>query len=127
MPINSGTSILVVERILAGLEEVMARNTGISSGYTDEVRKTAWMRYHLAMEKLYNFRPFISMKTYIGMAPEFACPGDIICVIRGAIVPYVLREAPESGHDFSRKWSSSFRSMFASSREFELVGEAYVH
>jgi hypothetical protein len=32
------------------------------------------------MENQYNFQPFISKKGYIGMAPEFSIPGNIICV-----------------------------------------------
>jgi hypothetical protein len=77
------------------------------SGYADEVKQTAWMRYYFAMEPLHNFRPFISKKGYIGMAPEFANPGDAICIIFGAIAPYILRRHPD--------------------KRYELMGETYVH
>lgn len=90
-----------------GLLEILNRNRGEMSGFRDEVKAAAWQRYYLAMQCLYNFRPFLSKKGYIGMAPEFTVPGDIVCVIFGAIAPYVLRRVSEKG--------------------FELVGEAYVH
>ncbi|KAH6713313.1 heterokaryon incompatibility protein-domain-containing protein [Leptodontidium sp. MPI-SDFR-AT-0119] len=90
----------------AGLMEIIERNSGELSGYRDEVKKAAWRKYHLAMQCLYDFRPFISNKGYPGMAPEFAAPGDLICMIFGAICPYVLRKV-ENG--------------------FELIGESYVH
>ena len=90
-----------------GLLEILDRSRGETAGYRDEVKSMAWQRYYLAMQYLYDSRPFLSKKGYIGMAPEFAAPGDMICVIFGAIVPYVLRRVPENG--------------------FELVGEAYVH
>ncbi|KAE9368056.1 HET-domain-containing protein [Stipitochalara longipes BDJ] len=90
-----------------GLWEIFARMSGERSGYTDEVKKAAWTRYYLAMQCLHSFRPFISKKGYIGLAPASAIPGDIVCVIFGAIVPYILRRVSDKG--------------------FELVGEAYVH
>ncbi|KAH7420096.1 heterokaryon incompatibility protein-domain-containing protein [Cadophora sp. MPI-SDFR-AT-0126] len=90
----------------AGLLEIIDRNAGERSGYTDEAKKTAWRKYHLAMECLYDFRPFISQKGYVGMAPEFAIAGDLVCVIYGAIVPFVLRKVGEG---------------------YELVGESYVY
>ena len=90
-----------------GLLEILDRNRGEMSGFKDEVKAAAWQRYYLAMQCLYDFRPFLSKKGYIGMAPEFTIPGDMVCVIFGAIVPYVLRRVSKT--------------------RFELVGEAYVH
>jgi hypothetical protein len=68
-----------------GLMEIFARNSGELSGYTDEVKKTAWRRYYLAMQYLCSFRPFISSKGYIGLAPASALPGDIVCVVFGQL------------------------------------------
>ncbi|KAG4441307.1 hypothetical protein IFR05_003235 [Cadophora sp. M221] len=90
----------------AGLMEIIDRNSGERSGYRDEVKKAAWRKYHMAMKCLYDFRPFISDKGYPGMAPEFAAAGDLICVVFGAICPYVLRRVGDG---------------------FELIGESYVH
>jgi hypothetical protein len=90
-----------------GFQELVARNRGEISGLTDEVKSRAWTRYYLALQCLCKFRPFISKGGYIGIAPQFADSGDMICIIFGAIVPYVLRRLPDKG--------------------FELVGEAYVH
>lgn len=69
-------------------------------------KKEAFRKYDTAMEYLYGVRPCISDKGYVGLAPNHALPGDKICLILGAIVPYVLR-AREEG--------------------CQLVGGAYVH
>jgi len=90
-----------------GLCEVIARMYGNNSGCHDEGKKAAFSKYDGAMGFLYGVRPFMSEKGYVGLAPKHALPGDKICVILGAIVPYVLRRVVEEG--------------------FELVGEAYVH
>lgn len=59
----------------------------------------------------------ITKRGYIGAAPPFAREGDIIYLIQGAQVPFVLRSAAtiDPGSNES------------SSNSFELVGEAYVH
>jgi len=90
-----------------GLCEVIARMYYDLSGYEDEAKNSAFYKHDMAMGYLYGLRPFISEKGYVGLAPERAVPGDVLCVIIGATVPYVLRRVAEGG--------------------FELVGEAYVH
>lgn len=87
--------------------EIFARSRGEMSGYNDEPKRTAWTRYYLTMQYLCGFRPSISRKGYVRLAPTSALPGDIVCVVFGAIVQYVLRRISGKG--------------------FELVGEAYVH
>lgn len=77
----------------AGVWEILTRIKGDMSGYADEVKQTAWRRYYFAMQPLENFRPFISRKGYIGMAPEFASPGDALCIIFGDSSVYI-KEAP---------------------------------
>lgn len=53
-------------------------------------------------------RSFVSTeKGYLGLAPSGTRKGDVLCVLRGGDVPFVLREK-ENGY-------------------WELVGEAYVH
>jgi len=63
--------------------------------------------YVIAMEYLHNRRPFISTKGYVGLVPAHSLPGDFICILYGAIVPFVLRRVANG--------------------TFELVGEAYVY
>jgi hypothetical protein len=70
----------------AGLWEILGRYGGDLSGYADEVKATSWIRYWVSMKLLRNFRPFLSTKGYIGMAPEFASPGDMICIIFGLLM-----------------------------------------
>jgi hypothetical protein len=54
-----------------------------------------------------NRRPFKSDKGHLGLAPESAEIGDIVCIFHGAVVPFVLR--PEADG------------------RYRLLGEAYVH
>ena len=91
----------------SGFHEMIARYNNETSAYEDPVRTAAFTGYHTALQYLYGLRPFISMHGYVGLAPKHALPGDKICVIFGAIVPFVLRKMPGKG--------------------FELMGEAYVH
>jgi hypothetical protein len=49
----------------------------------------------------------ISERGYVGLAPKETQPGDLLCVLRGAETPFILRQ---------------IRDEFCS-----LVGEVYVH
>jgi hypothetical protein len=73
----------------------------------DQLQSPACQGYVIAMEYLHNRRPFISTEGYVGLVPAHSLPGDSICILYGAIVPFVLRRAING--------------------EFELVGEAYVY
>ena len=53
----------------------------------------------------------ITQNGLIGLVPPGALPGDIVCLIPGGVIPYIMRP----------KGSSS------SSDECELVGESYIH
>ena len=59
------------------------------------------------MSYLHNRRPFLSTSGYVGLLPVHSKPGDLICIIFGAIVPFVLRKLDNG--------------------QYELIGEAYVH
>jgi hypothetical protein len=86
---------------------LIARYNTDLSGYGDPSRTAAFTRYYTSMQYLYGLRPSISENGYVGLVPEHTRPGDRICVIFGAIVPFVLRKVLGG--------------------EFEIVGEAYVH
>jgi hypothetical protein len=51
--------------------------------------------------------PFISTQGYVGLAPTHTLPGDVICLVLGAVLPFIFREG-----DGGR---------------YQLVGEAYIH
>jgi len=53
-------------------------------------------------------RFFSSPEGYIGLASSKALPTDIICILFGASLPYILRKTERDGY-------------------YVLVGEAYVH
>ena len=63
--------------------------------------------YVIAMEYLHNRLPFLSTNGYVGLLPAHSKRGDLICIIFGAIVPFVLRKLDNG--------------------EYELIGEVYVH
>ena len=63
--------------------------------------------YCLAVTRSIN-RSFITTKLgYMGLAPARSQIGDVVCVIKGGKVPFVLRESPGGLYQF--------------------VGETYVH
>jgi hypothetical protein len=72
-----------------------------------------------------NRRLCITEKGYIGMVPPLSInrdekgEGDVICLIRGAQVPFVLR--PVMSVDPTSDATPAER------RQFQLVGEAYIH
>jgi hypothetical protein len=47
--------------------------------------------YRNYMRQMSNRRPFRSNKGYVGLGPVHILPGDLVCIILGAQVPYVLR------------------------------------
>jgi hypothetical protein len=63
--------------------------------------------YTTCMGDMFKRRPFLSAEGYVGLAPSHAEPGDVIVIIYGAIVPFILRNVGDG--------------------QFNLVGEAYVH
>jgi hypothetical protein len=67
----------------------------------------ACQKYVISMEYQHKRRPFFSDKGYIGLVPYDSKAGDLICIIYGAVTPFILRKRPETG--------------------FQLIGEAYVH
>jgi hypothetical protein len=58
------------------------------------------------MEYLHNRKPFISSEEYVGLTPAHSRPGDIVCIIFGVTVPFVLRDVGKG--------------------EYQLIGEAYM-
>jgi hypothetical protein len=71
-----------------------------------ELRSQACQAYVIAMEHLHNRKPFIPSEGYVRLVPAHSRPGDIVCIIFGADVPFVLRDVGEG--------------------EYQLIGEAYV-
>ena len=44
-------------------------------------------------------RFFVSAKGYIGLIPDEAAEGDLICILNGGAVPYVLQRSPSEKDD----------------------------
>jgi hypothetical protein len=57
-------------------------------------------------------RLFHTSKGYLGLGPALLQAGDLVCVLAGGAIPFVLRQDLRSS---------------PSKRRFKLVGEAYVH
>jgi hypothetical protein len=111
--------IPVADQDLGTLVEQRA-NSGSRQGYEDAKRaiqigpeeqarhsdiRTAYTR---TMEYCHNRRPFLSTKGYVGLAPADAQGGDLICILLGAYLPFILRTHEDR-------------------KTVELIGEAYVH
>lgn len=63
--------------------------------------------YAACMGDMFKRRPFVSEQGYVGLAPSHVEPGDVIVIIYGAIVPFIVRN-----------WING---------QSQFVGEAYVH
>ena len=103
---------------LGPIERTRARDTcaDLLEGYKllkpgfwslSQVRDHRLNSYTTSMDDMFKRRPILSAQGYVGLAPSHAEVGDVIVIIYGAIVPFVLRESAEG--------------------RFEFVGEAYVH
>ncbi|KAH9209089.1 hypothetical protein DL95DRAFT_245811, partial [Leptodontidium sp. 2 PMI_412] len=53
----------------------------------------------------------VTEKKYIGMAPKDALLGDVVCIVYGSNVPFVLRPSGIGGN----------------TNRYRLVGECYIH
>ncbi|KAG7057444.1 heterokaryon incompatibility protein [Colletotrichum scovillei] len=47
--------------------------------------------YSENMDKMTGKRPYMTQKGYVGMGPGKACPGDVVVILFGSRIPYVLR------------------------------------
>jgi hypothetical protein len=71
-----------------------------------------WSKFFVYLADMYRLsgrRPFITEKGYVGVGPAAMRPGDIVCILFGAHVPYVIRQESENPLRFSP------------------VGDVYVH
>jgi hypothetical protein len=69
----------------------------------------------------------VTEKAYMGWAPVSAAIVDLVVVMPGGKVPYILQRAPE---DFDRRADMIYGSAFDYSRTFGLyisLGDAYLH
>ena len=70
---------------------------------------SAFVSYMGMMQSMYDGRPFLSAGGYVGLCPGDTQLGDIIFIPFGAHVPYIVRKLSKR------------------TREYKLIGEAYVH
>ena len=62
------------------------------------IDKRAGHSYMTFMNQMYGRRPFRTQNGYVGLGPAHMMKGDIVCLILGARVPYVLRPDGNSRH-----------------------------
>jgi hypothetical protein len=62
------------------------------------IDKRAGHSYMTFMNQMYGRRPFRTQNGYVGLGPAHMMKGDIVCLILGAQVPYVLRPDGNSRH-----------------------------
>jgi hypothetical protein len=83
------------------------QDTSQYSALMEEARSGSWLRYEAkASQVCWNRSLFITLKGYMGLGPSPLQLGDIVCILFGGIVPFILR--PKNGY-------------------YQLVGDAYVH
>lgn len=77
-----------------------------------DTRQRSWKYYETAAafaKRLSNGRFCVTKRGYLGFAPPEAHLGDVICVLHGGAVPFVLRRT------------------FSHDSEHRLIGECYIH
>ena len=78
------------------------------TGFSSEAQRNSYAIFEAAMDRWAAGRRFCASEAgYIGWVPQTADVGDMLCVILGAEVPFVLRKRP--------------------SGQYQLIGECYVH
>ncbi|KAK1599316.1 heterokaryon incompatibility protein [Colletotrichum navitas] len=77
---------LIVERFASVSPEIRQQRLG-------EFKRLARVQasYSLNMDKMTGMRPYVTRLGYVGMAPGGARPGDVVVVLFGSRIPYVLR------------------------------------
>lgn len=86
------------------VEAYQSLKTSINSG-KKKVAPHSWLLQSLL--RLHSRRPFITRTGFVGLCPDHAAPGDLVCILFGGITPYLLRPDQEGA--------------------YTIVGEAYVH
>lgn len=85
--------------------------------YSDLLRETAHRRVF-----------FTTQRGYMGMGIEGTQPGDIVTILTGGKIPYILRKTALGDRRFAHKAPKSpYSSSKAQTLVGSLVGEAYVH
>jgi hypothetical protein len=55
-------------------------------------------QYYTRMDAMKHKRSFVTVSGYVGMAPAETEPGDLVVVLLGAAIPYVLRSSANKWH-----------------------------
>lgn len=106
------------------------------SWHSNELGSDHWTKIVSAIHPASNLRRLIVTKEHraIGLAPSQAKPGDLVCILLGSDVPYILRKSKHDQTGFShpfRCWfmgCSRWKHLHCCIPEqYTLVGQAYVH
>ena len=84
-----------------------------------------WQRYSVAASRMSDQRRFFFVKDHqddMGIGPAAMRQGDIVAILFGARVPFILR--PVIQHDVAAKITCTSQSLPA--RQFHLIGEAFI-
>jgi hypothetical protein len=96
------------EAYLVRLQNVeMQKLDDSNSSLPKEVKTCNWRKWErAARDTCWNRTIFTTNKGYIGVGPKFLLIGDLVCVLSGGRVPFILRRKGDI---------------------FQLIGECYVH
>ncbi|KAL9102653.1 MAG: hypothetical protein Q9187_009100 [Circinaria calcarea] len=73
---------------------------------------------------------FVTGRGYIGLGPANMQPGDVVCVLRGGKVPFVLQAAEDGGDNDDDDCDGPCRATgtcAAEQQRYNFVGYAYLH
>ncbi len=107
---DEGTALRASSRCSKGLQDVLSRierrriHGALQTLSLDQIGSELSpmgkeeRSYGYFMGKMSNRRPFRSRNGYVGLGPAYTLPGDVLCIVMGAQVPYILR--PSKAHRY---------------------------
>ena len=99
---------LMRAHLLGGADAVTVVTESMKKDW-DKVEDEKPELYCYTMSTVHKMRPFMTEKGYVGVGPEHLFEGDMICILLGGTVPFVLRPHPTKQDGY------------------RVVGEAYVY
>jgi len=71
-------------------------------------------------------RMFLTMNGFLGIGPDCVQEGDIVCVLSGGDLPFILRPVQPKSEPHNEPEITALHSEQSSAKHYRLVGECYV-
>jgi hypothetical protein len=79
----------------------LARSVSELQGQTETILDTDGGHYQCSTETMSGKRPFLTKKGHLGMGPPMMMSGDVVVVLMGSRIPFVLRPGEHGNFAFT--------------------------